>query len=155
MNKHARLEKPRAYEADYYGWTMDQAAAVRAGRFDLVDRENLAEEIEDLGKKERREVESRLVLVLLHLLKWQFQPDKRKGGWEASIRVQRNDLNEVLSENASLKDYPEERLTMAYAKARLAAERETGIAYEAFPEACPYSVAQVLDESFFPDGPKA
>lgn len=155
MNKHARLEKPRAYEADYFGWTMDQAAAVRAGRFDLVDRENLAEEIEDLGKKERREVESRLVLVLLHLLKWQFQPDKRKGGWEASIRVQRNDLNEVLSENPSLKDYPEERLTMAYAKARLAAERETGIAYEAFPEACPYSVAQVLDESFFPDGAKA
>jgi len=154
MNKHARLEKPRAYEADYYGWTMDQAAAVRAGRFDLVDRENLAEEIEDLGKKERREVESRLVLVLLHLLKWQFQPDKRKGGWEASIRVQRNDLNEVLSENPSLKDYPEERLTMAYAKARLAAERDTGIAYEAFPEACPYSVAQVLDESFFPDGAK-
>lgn len=155
MNKLARLEKPRAYEADYYGWTMDQAAAVRAGRFDLVDRENLAEEIEDLGKKERREVESRLVLVLLHLLKWQFQPEKRKGGWEASIRVQRNDLNEVLAENPSLKDYPEERLTTAYAKARLAAERETGIAYEAFPEACPYSVAQVLEESFFPDGAKA
>ncbi|WP_306119699.1 MULTISPECIES: DUF29 domain-containing protein [unclassified Roseitalea] len=155
MNKHARLDKPRAYEADYYGWTMDQAAAVRAGRFDLVDRENLAEEIESLGKSEKREIESRLMLVLLHLLKWQFQPDKRKGGWEASIRVQRNDLNEVLSENPSLKDYPVQRLAMAYAKARLAAERETGIAYEAFPEACPYSVAQVLDERFFPDGPTA
>ncbi|WP_306119698.1 MULTISPECIES: DUF29 domain-containing protein [unclassified Roseitalea] len=155
MNKHARLQKPRAFEADYYGWTMDQAAAVRAGRFDLVDRENLAEEIESLGKSEKREIESRLVLVLLHLLKWHFQPDKRKGGWEASIKIHRKRLTKIIGENPSLKHYPAEEMPHAYMEARLAAERETGIAYEAFPEACPYSVAQVLDERFFPDGPAA
>lgn len=154
MNKHARLEKPRAYEADYYGWTMDQAAAVRAARFDLVDRENLAEEIESLGKSEKREIESRLMLVLLHLLKWQFQPEKRKGGWEASIKIHRKRLIKIIGENPSLKHYPAEEMPHAYMEARLAAERETGIAYEAFPEACPYSVAQVFDESFFPDGVK-
>lgn len=151
MNKHARLEKPRAYDADYYGWTLDQAAAVRAGRFDLVDRENLAEEIESLGKSEKREIESRLVLVLLHLLKWQFQPEKRKGGWEAIIRVQRKDLNKLLGENPSLKHYPAETQADSYVKAKLDAEKETGIAYEAFPDACPYTIEQVLDDAFLPE----
>ncbi|MCR9124400.1 MAG: DUF29 domain-containing protein [Phyllobacteriaceae bacterium] len=151
MNKHARLAKPRAYDADYYGWSMDQAAAVRAGRFDLLDRENLAEEIESLGKSEKREIESRLVLVLLHLLKWQFQPEKRKGGWEVSIRVQRKDLNKLLGENPSLKRYPVEIQADSYVKAKLDAEKETGIAYEAFPDACPYTIEQVRDETFLPD----
>lgn len=151
MNKHARLEKPRAYEADYYGWTLDQAAAVRAGRFDLIDRENLAEEIESLGKSEKREIESRLVQVLLHLVKWRFQPEKRKGGWEASIRVQRGGLNKLLRENPSLKHYPGEELADGYIKAKIEAEKETGIAYEAFPDACPFTIDQVLDESFLPD----
>lgn len=151
MNKHARLEKPRAYEADYYGWTLDQAAAVRAGRFDLIDRENLAEEIEDLGKSEKREIESRLVQVLLHLIKWQFQPEKRKGGWEASIRVHRQRLIKIITENPSLKHYPGEEMPHAYMEARLAAEKETGIAYEAFPDACPFTIDQVMDETFLPD----
>lgn len=101
MDKHARLEKPRAYEADYCGWAMDQAAVVRAGRFDPIDRDNPAEEIESLGKSEKREIESRLVVVLLHLLKWQFQPEKRKGGWEAGIRVHRERLAKVIKENPS------------------------------------------------------
>lgn len=151
MNKHARLEKPRAYEADYYGWTLDQAAAVRAGRFDLIDRKNLAEEIEDLGKSEKREIESRLVQVLLHLIKWQFQPEKRKGGWEASIRVHRQRLIKIIRENPSLKHYPGEEMLQAYMEARLAAEKETGIAYEAFPDACPFTIDEVLDETFLPD----
>ena len=150
MNKHAPPLKPRAYDADYYGWTLDQAAAVRAGRFDLIDRENLAEEIESLGKSEKREIESRLVQLLLHLLKWQFQPEKRKGGWEVSIRVQRKDINKLLRENPSLKHYPAEELADGYIKARLAAEKETGIAYETFPENCPYTIEQVLDEAFLP-----
>ncbi|MFX3679769.1 MAG: DUF29 domain-containing protein [Hyphomicrobiales bacterium] len=152
MNKHARLEKPRAYDADYYGWTLDQAAAVRAGRFDLVDRENLAEEIESLGKSEKREIENRLVSVLLHLLKWQFQPEKRKGGWKLSIQIQRKSLSKLLQENPSLRHYPGEELDDSYVKARLAAEKVTGIAYEAFPDDCPYTVEQVLDDAFLPDG---
>lgn len=152
MNKFSKLNHLTPYETDYAQWSVEQARLLREGRLDLLDRDNLAEEIEDLGKKEKREIESRLVQLLLHLLKWQLQPEKRKGGWEASIRVHRTDLREILSENPSLRNYPNDRLTRAYTKARLAAEKETGIAYEAFPDDCPYTVEQVFDDAFLPDG---
>jgi len=151
MNKFSKLPHLTPYEIDYAQWSVEQARLLREGRLDLLDREHLAEEIEDLGRREKREIDSRLVQVLLHLLKWQFQPEKRKGGWEASIRVHRADLKEVLSENPSLRGYAEKRLTTTYAKARLEAEKETGIAYETFPDRCPYTTAQVLDDSFFPN----
>lgn len=151
MNKFSKLSHLTPYETDYAQWSVEQAQLLREGRLDLIDRDHLAEEIESLGRSEKREIESRLVLVLLHLLKWQFQPEKRKGGWEASIRVQRADLKEVLSENPSLRGYPHQRLSEAYVKARLEAEKETGIDYDTFPNACPYAIEQILDAGFLPD----
>lgn len=151
MNKFSRLPQLREYDVDYYGWTVDQARLLREGRLALIDRKRLAEEVEDLGRSEKREIESRLVLIILHLLKWQFQPEKRKGGWEASIRVHRRRLKTILKENPSLTNYPAAELTAAYDEARLGAEMETGLDYETFPEACPYVVEQILDDAFFPD----
>lgn len=150
MNKHARNTPPAAYEDDFHRWTVEQGRLLRERRFDLVDWENVAEEIETLGRSEKREIESRLAVAILHLLKWQFQPGKRKGGWDASIRLQRSRLKKLLRENPSLKAFPAAAMPDAYAEARVKAAEETGLEFEAFPESCPYSVEQVLDDDFLP-----
>lgn len=151
MNKFSRIEHLTPYGADYHQWTVKQAALLRKGKLSQLDRENLAEEIKSLGRSEKREIESRLTVLLLYLLKWQFQPEKRKGGWEASVRVHRKDLKKVLAENLSLKNHPAEELADTYLKARLDAEKETGIAFEDFPEECPYTIGQILHDGFLPD----
>jgi hypothetical protein len=150
MNKHSRNPVPASYEGDFHRWAAEQGRLLRERRIDLVDFENVAEEIETLGRTERREVESRLAVVVLHLLKWQFQPQKRQGGWQASIRIQRLDLKDLLSENPSLKNLPKVALQRCYQRAVLQAAEETGLDFEAFPEGCPYSVEQVLDDGFLP-----
>lgn len=151
MNKHTTAPRLTDYEADYHAWTVEQAALLRAGKLDHIDREHLAEEIEGLGRSEKREIESRLTGLLMHLLKWQYQPERRKGGWEASIRLQRKDLKKVIAENPSLRDYPAQELADAYTRARLEAEKETGIDFSAFPAACPYEIAAILDDGFLPE----
>ena len=81
------------YEHDFYDWANTQAALLRSGKLEAADIENIAEEIESMGKGERRELENRLVVLLLHLLKWQFQPERRGKSWRATIRIQRRDLS--------------------------------------------------------------
>jgi hypothetical protein len=150
MNRHARVSPPATYDGDFHQWAVEQGRALRSKNPDSIDWDNVAEEIETLGRSEKREIESRLTIVLLHLLKWQFQPEKRKGGREASVRVQRRDLKQVLAENPSLWQLPEQALSHCYDRARLDCERETGLEFETFPEICPYSVEQVLDDNFLP-----
>jgi Domain of unknown function DUF29. len=128
---------------------------LREGRLDALDREHLAEEVEDLARREKREIEHRLTSLLMHLLKWQFQPDRRKGGWEASIRIQRKDLKKLVADNPSLADFPRQELADASVRARIAAEKETGIDFDRFPRTCPYDIAEydiaeVLDDDFLP-----
>jgi hypothetical protein len=146
MNKHAR---PAAtYDFDVYQWAVEQAAHLRAGRFEALDLANIAEEIDSVGRSEKREIESRLEILLVHLLKWQFQPDRRSKSWRMTLKVQRNDLQSVLNDNPSLKRHPSMRMKDVYLKARLAAEKETGLSFEDFPEECPYSMVQIMDETF-------
>ena len=146
MNKHTR---PAAtYESDVHQWAVEQAAHLRAGRFEALDLENIAEEIDSVGRSEKREIESRLEVLLMHLLKWQFQPEKRTKSWQRTISLQRLKLKEVIDENPSLHNWPDLKLSGSYEAARLAAENETGLAFENFPKTCPFTIAQIMDETF-------
>src|SRR5580698_10796819 len=107
------------HETDFYAWTQQQAALLRGGRESDADLERIAEEIESMGRTEKRELVSRLSVLLLHLLKWRFQPEKRGPSWEASIRVQRNRLADHLDDNPSLKPLLPKALASAYRDASL------------------------------------
>ncbi|WP_048427635.1 DUF29 domain-containing protein [Methylobacterium indicum] len=140
-------------ETDYFLWTQGQAALVRAGRWAALDREALAEEIADLGGSQKSEIRSRLTVLLHHLLKWQFQPQQRKYGWRATIVEQRVSLDDVVTMSPSLRAWPAEVLAKAYRLARVRAADETGLPERSFPPDCPYTLAQILDERFYP-GPE-
>ena len=141
--------KSTPYEADFYAWTQDQAALLRAGQVSAIDLAHLAEEIEDMGKSEKRTLESRLEVLLMHLLKWQFQPALRSRSWELTIKDQRRRLERHLKENPSLRARLDEVVADVSPSAAILAERETGL--EVFPEACPYSIEQMFDAAFLPE----
>jgi hypothetical protein len=138
------------YNSDFYGWTQEQAAILRSGRFSEVDIVNLIEEVESMGRSERRELVSRLSVLLSHLLKWRYQAYRRGTSWELSIKNQRLEFSEVLDENPSLKSQLAEILEFAYKKARITAAKETKITLSVFPEICPWSYEQILDDDFYP-----
>jgi hypothetical protein len=140
-----------AYGEDRYAWLADQIALLQAGRWRELDIGHLTDELKDLGSMTRREISSRLTVLLQHLLKWQFQPDKRTNSWRATILEQRSRINDDISESPSLRRYPSEILDKEYEYARLRAADETGLALDRFPDHCPYSAAQVLDDEFWPD----
>ena len=137
-----------AYTRDFYSWLMEQARAIRDGRWGAVDRENLAEEIESLGAEQFNKLESALRVLLLHFLKWDHQPDRRSRSWSLSIREQRLELDDVLADNPGLKPRIAEAMTRAYRKARVQAAKETGLDEAEFPEACPYSFGEVTSRAF-------
>jgi hypothetical protein len=151
MNKIFRKAQLTPYEVDYAQWCAEQGALLREGRLSDLDRENLAEEIESLGRSERGEIENRLNVLLVHLLKWKFQPEGRSGSWKATVLEQRGRLKRRLTDSPSLKRYPEEILAEEYEIARLKASGETGLSEEVFPSNCPFRIAEILDPSFFPD----
>jgi hypothetical protein len=134
----------RAYKEDYAGWVEDTARAIEDGRFDDIDRAALADEVRDLGKSERARIESALRILVLHLLKTKYQPDKRSRSWEASIRVQRKHAAEFLMESPSLRPDLPKLLSNAYDNARIDAANETGIDIDTFPETCEWTVEEVL-----------
>ena len=152
MNKIFRKSQLTPYEADYAQWCAEQGALLREGRFVDLDRENLAEEIESLGRSDKREIESRLKILLVHLLKCQFQPSKAKAGWKSTTIEQRRRLLKLIQESPSLRAYPSSVLGEEYAFARSEAEEETGLDADTFPETCPYSIDQILDLRFYPAG---
>ncbi|CAO3429765.1 DUF29 domain-containing protein [Azospirillum doebereinerae] len=139
------------YERDFYAWANEQAALLRAGKLDAADIAHIAEEIESMGRTEKRELISRLSVLLLHLLKWQFQPGRRGAGWEATITVQRDDLSDHLRDNPSLKAKLDEAIADAYRKAVILAVGETGQLKSSFPAACPWPFEQLMDMDFWPD----
>jgi len=150
MNKVFRLSQLTSYESDFARWAAEQGALLRDGRLDALDRDNLAEEIESLGRSERYEIESRLKVLLVHLLKWAFQPGKRKAGWKATIREQRGRIARRMRESPSLAGYPGEILAEEYPYAVAGAAEETGLPEETFPAACPFTIEQILDADFLP-----
>ena len=144
------------YDADFYEWAKEQAAALRARHYELLDFENLAEEVEGLARSDWRELRSRLMRVLVHLLKCQFQPSRRSRSWEATLIEQRTEIETVLQASPSLRDELSQMIERAYASAQRIAAKEMGLDEwtERFPRECPWNVAQVLDADFYPAPPK-
>ena len=142
---------PTSIDDDYALWAAEQAALVRARRVDRLDVENVAEELDGLGRSEEHQIDSRLEVLLTHLLKWQFQPGKRKPGWKASIDEQRVRLARILRKSPSLRSYPAESLRGSFIIGRNQAVSETGLDETVFPETCPYTVEEVFDPDYFPD----
>jgi len=136
------------YETDFYGWIQQQAASLRAGKLAELDVANLIEEIESMGKREKRELESRLEVLLMHLLKWCYQPECRGSSWEASILEQRKRIDRHLKENPSLKSLVPQTYKGTYDYAVLEAVKETGMAKTAFPTLCPWTFEQTTDPNF-------
>jgi len=143
------------YENDFYGWTQRQANALREGKIQELDIENLIEEIESMGKSEQRELRSRLEILLMHLLKWRFQFERRSVSWELSIKEQRSRIEEHLSENPSLQSKIPETYASAYRYATFGASQETQLHIKAFPAQCPWAFEEVMDADFWPDPPEA
>jgi Domain of unknown function DUF29 len=138
------------YEDDLFAWTQEQAVLLRAHAVDTIDWENLAEEIESMGRRDRREFKSRLRVVLLHLLKWQAQPKLRGGGWRKTLRTQRTEIRDLLQESPSLRREVPDMIREAYADAVKDAIDETGLRADMFPTTCPYTPEDVLDEDHLP-----
>jgi hypothetical protein len=139
------------HDSDFYAWSLEQAALLRAGRVGEADLAAIAEEIESMGKTEKRELVSRLTVLLLHLLKWERQPAGRGNSWRLSIANARDEIADLLADNPSLKSVLDEVIASAYRYARRKAAIETDMAEEAFPAQCPWSFAQVMDAGFWPE----
>ena len=146
----SELSRGNLYDRDFYAWGLMQAELLRAGRLSEADIENIAEEIEGLAKTEKRELVSRLTVLLLHLLKWRYQADRRGASWEASVRVQRLETEDHLQDNPSLKSSLTEIVERAYRVARVRASGETGLALSDFPDVCPWTFEKIMDEAFWP-----
>jgi Domain of unknown function DUF29 len=138
------------YQTDFFAWTEEQARLLRGGELSLIDAENIAEEIESLGRSDRRELENRLTVLLMHLLKWQRQPELRSKSWSATIREQRRQIEKLLHDSPSLRPFVNEAHGRAYAEAREDAVEETGLPEADFPAESPFTVDDVLSRAFLP-----
>jgi hypothetical protein len=140
------------YDTDFYAWTQQQAALLRDRKTPALDYDNLAEEIESLGKNQHRELGSRLDVLVMHLLKWRSQPSEHAGSWRSTIRTQRRELRRLLQHNPSLRPLVASVMADGYGDARLEASDEAGLPLATFPETCPWTPEQVLDGDFWPEG---
>jgi len=140
----------KEYEKDFYAWTTHNAKLLREGKLSEIDVENIAEEIESMGKSDKRELISRLAVLLAHLLKWEFQSERRGNSWKYTIKEQRFRLQDLLKDSPSLKKSLEENLNHAYEHALVIAVGETDLSERAFPKKCPFSLQQALDKDFLP-----
>ena len=151
MNKvKINLPESADYEVDYFAWTADQAKKLRAARPAGLDWENVAEEIESLGRSDKRRIEGAMNVILVHLLKWAFQPQMRSASWKGTIFEHRRRISKLVGESPSLRTYPAKVLAEEYEAARLNAAGETSLPEDRFPIVCPFSVHQVLDQAFLP-----
>ncbi len=137
------------YNGDFYAWLNHNAALLRQGKFSEIDIDNVAEELEGMARSEKRELMQRLILLLTHLLKWQYPPGGRS--WKYAIGELRFSLANLLEESPSLWKELEESLGVAYKKAVEVTVDETNLKERDFPAKCPFTIAQCLDKSFFPD----
>ena len=143
--------KESLYETDFYKWTSQQATLLRTKNLSDADIKNIAEEIEDMGKNVKRELESRLKILFIHLLKWQYQSGYRGNSWKYSIEEQRAELSDHILDNPSLKHKLPEAIERAYRYAITGAAKETGFSKSIFPNQCPWSFEQTMDNAFWPE----
>ncbi len=139
------------YDLDFYAWANEQAALLREGKLAQADIEHIAVEIESMGKTEKRELISRLTILLLHLLKWRFQPTMRGKSWRLSVQGQRLDIDAHLNDSPSLKAGLSSAIAYSYRRALIEAERETGLDAATFPAECPWSFDQIMEANFWPE----
>jgi len=139
------------YEQDFHAWALHNAGLIRAGRWEQIDRGHLAEELEDMGASQQQQLESRLRILLGHLLKWQYQPHLRGRSGQATVKEQRYAIMRLLQKNPSLQSKWDETLQDAYHLGVLLAVRETHLAESTFPETCPYTQAQIMNDDCWPD----
>lgn len=142
---------PHLYEIDFAEWINATTQLLRERRFTELDLNNLIEEIEALGKRDKRELQSRLIVLLSHLLKYRYQPEKRSNSWVSPIVDQRRQIFLILQDSPSLKNHLVNLFADCYALARKDAARETHLAIVTFPEACPFTHENTLDEDWLPD----
>ena len=141
------------YENDHDAWALNQAALLRAGQLDALDIEHIADELEEIMGNNRRELHRRFRVLIGHLLKWQFQPEKRTSSWRSTIRNQRNDIEDMIAENPSLKRLIPDKIASAFPKAVALASDETGFPKKTFLTICPYTEAEILNDEFWPESP--
>jgi len=139
------------YSTDFYSWTQEQASLLKSGRFSEIDVEHLIEEVESMGRSEKRALESRLTVLLVHLLKWHYQPVRRGNSWKYTIDDQRRKIQKLLSENPGLKPQINEIFLDAYQQAVHDASFETGLDEAAFPEQAAFGFETVLESGFYPE----
>lgn len=141
------------YETDFYAWTVEQGKLLRSGAWDSLDILNLAEEIESLGKQDRRELSNRLRILIGHLLKWEYQPSQRSRSWSNNIYEQRYQINKLIKKSPSLKLYLLDAVVESYSDGLDLARRETSLDESCFPQECCYNLEQILEQDFLPGEP--
>lgn len=141
------------YQEDFCAWSLEQARRLRLMRIPGLDIENVAEEIESLGRSDKRELHSRMAVLLTHLLKWCIQPSRAGRSWLSTIFVQRQRVVRLLEESPSLRPMVSGIAEREYEAARRQAMLETGLFEETFPAGCPWTEAQILDPDFLPANP--
>lgn len=140
----------KEYENDFYAWTIHNAKLLRAGKVAEVDIENIAEEIECMGKSEKQQLMRRLVILIVHLLKWKFQPTRRGKSWELTIKTQRVDLKDLLEDSPSLKNELEKKFEHAYERAVLEAAKQTRLDESEFPKQPPFTLQDCFNSAYLP-----
>ena len=148
-------EHSTLYDRDYAAWLFETAALLRAGKLDEIDIANLAEELEDMGRSEKRAVRSNLEVLLRHLLKYQYQPQLRSNSWRFTILEHRDRLADAFRDSPSLKPYYASIFVDAYQRARQKAAVETGLPLEIFPVESPFTPEATLNPDFLPDSDRS
>lgn len=139
------------YEKDFYAWTQEQAKFIKERTLDKLDLTHLFEEIESMGAKEKSELKNRLAQLMMHLLKWKYQPARQSRSWQNTIYDQREELQDLLSDNPSLKSKIDEYFIKSYKKAVREAVSETGLDDSLFPKDCEWSITEILSDNFLPN----
>ena len=139
------------YDQDVYAWAMKNAELIRQGHWADIDLEHVAKELEGMGRGEWYELVDRLAVLLAHLLKWRFQPERRGNSWRLTIKEQRRRMRLRLKKSPSLRSELDETFAEAYEAAILRAAREMKVTDSMFPPLCPFTLEQALDEGYWPD----
>ncbi len=141
-----------AYDFDFHEWITRNVALLRDGRLSEIDAEHIAEELESMGKRDLRQLRSRLQVLVMHLLKWQYQPERQGTSWIQTIDHQRDEIEALLLDSPSLRGTLSAALEQVYPKAVRSASHETGLPIANFPECSPYLLDEIMDAAFLPPG---
>lgn len=150
MTKAERQENLKLYDKDFYLWIEETVKQLKNKQFEQLDIDNLIEELNSMERREKREIKNRLIVLLVHLLKWQYQPNKRSNSWRYNIIEQRRQIRFLLEDSPSLKPYYQEGLTIAYQFARQDAANETNLSLNIFPINSPFTAEKILNDDFLP-----